>query len=283
MMILLRPAVAGLAMTAVFLIAVGAGCDASKMRVVSLAPSTTEILFALGLDDEIVGVSSFCDYPPQAQTKTKVGTFSQPNVEMILSLKPDIVFCTGLEQGPIITKLKQLGLNTCVSDPASLNELFESIRDIGRRVGRTKEAVELVTRMSSDIDRMRRETGKVPRDRRPKVFVEIWHSPLMTAGKKSFLDEIIEASGGINIAHATDRPYANYSQEAVIRGNPDVIILCYMGGPSDVSAVKRRTGWQDISAIKNNRVYNDIDPDIMLKPGPRLTEGMKELKKRFCP
>ena len=114
-----------------------------NLRIISLAPATTEILFALGLGDEIVGVSSFCNYPPRAQEKEKVGTFSHPNVEKILSLEPDIIFGTGLEQASVVTMLRGLGLKVCVSDPAGRGELFYSINEIGRITGKDKEADDL--------------------------------------------------------------------------------------------------------------------------------------------
>lgn len=257
--------------------------SAGRLRIVSLAPSTTEILFALGADDEIVGVSQFCNYPEEALAKEKVGTFSQPNVERIIALKPDIVFCTGLEQGPIITKLKQLNFNVHVSDPSSINELYASIIDIGRAVGREVKAQELVSAMSAEISGIASVTNKIPDDDRPKVFAEIWHSPLMTAAKGSFLDELIALAGGINISHDANRPYAIYSPEEVISRNPDVIILGYMGNPSDVQAVGKRVGWRNISAVRSGRVYNDIEPDIFLKPGPRLVLGLKEIHKKLYP
>ncbi len=101
-------------------------------RYISLAPSTTEILFALGLDKEIVGVSSYCDYPPQAISKEKVGNFSHPSIEKIISLRPDYIFCTGLEQAPAIAELRRLNLNVYVADPKNMQELLESIRQIGK-------------------------------------------------------------------------------------------------------------------------------------------------------
>src|SRR3989338_8131884 len=121
------------------------------LRIVSLAPSTTEIIFALGLDSEIVGVSQFCDYPEAALAKERVGAFSQPNIEKIVSLRPDIIFCTGLEQAPAIEKLRQLNLKVCVSDPSNFKELFDSIAEIGNLVGREGQAARLITEMRESI------------------------------------------------------------------------------------------------------------------------------------
>jgi len=254
-----------------------------KPRYISLAPSTTEILFALELDDEIVGVSSFCNYPPKAQSKVKVGTFSQPCIEKILSLKPDIIFCTGLEQAPIITKLKQLNLKICVSDPSDFEELLASIKEIGRLVNKENRAAALIEEMKKNIEEISSKVALIPHEARPMVFVEIWDNPLMTAGKGSFIDELIKLAGGINIASDTKRPYSYFSPEQVIKHNPNCIILAYMNEKNPLNIIRERLGWNNISAVKNNRIYSDINPDLFLRPGPRLIEGLKEIHKRLYP
>lgn len=254
-----------------------------KLRIISLAPSTTEILFALGLDEEIVGISQFCNYPPQAFTKQKVGTFSQPNIEKILSLKPDIIFCTGLEQALIITKLRQLNLKVYISDPSNFKELFNSIREISKLVNKEKQAVTLIKKMKINIEEINFKVKLIPKPKRPKIFVEIWHNPLMTSGPGSFIDELLTLAGGVNIAYDTKRPYSYFSPEEVIKRNPDIIILAYMGKENPVKIIRERLGWNNISAVKNNRIYNDINPDLFLRPGPRLIDGLKEIHKRLYP
>lgn len=254
-----------------------------KLRIISLAPSTTEILFALGCDDEIVGVSSFCNYPPRAQEKEKIGTFSQPCIEKILSLKPDIIFCTGLEQAPVVKELRQLNLKVYVSDPTNIEELFNSIRDIGRFTNKDKEAKILIRKMNAVIEEINSKVKLIHQKDKPKVFVEIWNDPLMTAGYGSFIDELITLAGGVNIASDTKRPYSYFSPEQVIKRNPDCIILTYMSGEKPIKMIGQRLAWQEISAVKNNRIYNDIHPDLFIRPGPRLVEGLKELYKRLYP
>jgi len=250
-------------------------------RYISLAPSTTEILFALGLDEEIVGVSSFCNYPEKAKTKEQVGTFSQPNIEKIVFLKPDYIFCTGLEQNTTIQKLNQLKLNTYVADPTNTEELLNTIREIGKLTGRQKQAGELTAKMNCDIDAASSLSGKVAMKKRPKVFLEFWNNPLMTAGKGSFIDELITLAGGVNIAGDLNRSYGYFSPEEVIRRNPDCIIVAYMVNDEPAKELSRRPGWDKVSAVKNKRVYADINPDIMLRPGPRFAQGVKELHQRL--
>lgn len=252
-----------------------------KLRIISLAPSTTEILFSLGLDNEIVGVSQSCDYPPEAAVKEKIGTFSQPSIEKILSLKPDIIFCTGLEQAPIISKLRKLKLKVVVSDPDNMESLFNSIAKIGKLTGKEEKAAMIIENMKKDINNIVFSVKKIPADKRQKVFIEIWHNPLTTAGKGSFVDELITLAGGINIASDLKSAYGSFSSECVIKRNPDCIILAYMGNENFSDNIKTRCGWENISAVRNNKVFNDIDPNILLRPGPRVSAGVKAIYKKL--
>jgi len=252
-------------------------------RYISLAPSTTEILFALGLDQEIVGVSSYCNYPAEAKNKTQVGDFSNPNIEKIVSLMPDYIFCTGLEQAPVINQLRHLKFNVYVADPVSTEELFKTIAEIGEITHKTKEAGLLVERMKSEIKEVTSKVGLILHEERVKVFIEIWHEPLMTAAKGSFVDELITLAGGTNIAHDLIRPYCNFSAEKVINLNPQCIILAYMDKEAPLKLVQQRFGWDKIDAVRNKRIFNDIDPDTLLRPGPRITKGLTEIYKRLYP
>jgi len=251
------------------------------LKIVSLAPSTTEILFELGLADNIIGVTTFCNYPPEAQTKDQVGTFSNPDIERIVYLAPDMVFATGLEQAPVVEKLKRFNMKVIVSDPSTFRELFSSIRQMGELTDRKKEADLLVRQMTSRIRRVRRKAEKIPVDVKPKVFIEIWHDPLMSAGKGSFVDELITAAGGRNIASDTPRPYSYFSAEQVIKRDPDCIILGYMNKNTPIDTFRERLGWGDISAVKNGCVYNDIDSDLFMRPGPRLVEALEKIHNRI--
>lgn len=254
---------------------------AGAERYISLAPSTTEILYALGLGDRIVGVSTYCNYPPEARTKPVMGDFSHPNIEKIFSLKPDYVFCTGLEQGLVITELKRLRLNVYEADPANLTQLYKTIADIGSLTGRTEEARSLIASMKKDVEEIAARARPIPDRQRTKVFIEIWQEPMMTAGKGSFVDELIALAGGINIAHDVIRPYCNYSPEKVVEANPGCIIMTYMDARPALELIKGRPGWDRIDAVKNNRVFNDIDPDLLLRPGPRVTQGIAAIYRKL--
>ncbi|MDD5439768.1 MAG: cobalamin-binding protein [Candidatus Omnitrophica bacterium] len=255
--------------------------EAHPLRVISLAPATTEILFALGLDKEIVGVSQFCDYPEQCRTREKVGTFSAPNIEKIVEVTPDVIFCTGLEQGPAVTKLRQLGFKVVVSDPRNFKELFRSIETIGSVTGKTAEAHALVGIMKERVKKVADDVSRVPLKERPRMYIEIWYSPLSTAGRGSFLDELIKEAGGINIASDMPRPYGGMSPERVIAGDPECIVLAYMSKGAPAKILEKRFGWNGITALRNGRIYCDIVPNLLLRPGPRLVEGLEELHKRL--
>ncbi|MDD4940161.1 MAG: cobalamin-binding protein [Candidatus Omnitrophica bacterium] len=250
---------------------------APSPRYISLAPAATEILFALGLDKEVVGDSTYCNYPEQAKRVQKIGTFSDPNIEKIVSLKPDIIFTTGLEQAPSVTLLKRLGFRVIVSDPKNIRELYDSIKEIGRAVNKESQADSIVNRISGIILKIGEKVEKIPRAARLNVFIEIWHDPIMTAGPGSFVDELINLAGAKNIAYDVPRPYSRFSAEKIIERDPDAVILCYMQKQDAVRTVSRRLGWHNIKAVKNNRVIAGINPDLILRPGPRIAQGLEEI------
>lgn len=250
-------------------------------RYISLAPATTEILFALGLNNQIVGVSSSCDYPAEAKEKQDIGSFSQPNMELILAVRPDYIFCTGLEQSQAIDQMRALGLAVYVSDPRNFHELYESIRAIGIITHRKAEAEALVSSLKAEIALVQQELRRPEKKPSPRVFVEIWSDPLTTAGPGSFIDEVIHAAGGINIAYDTLRPYSVISSEVVIQRDPECIIFTYMDPSLPQALVAGRPGWESINAVQNGRIYNDIDPNVLLRPGPRLGRAVREVYKRL--
>lgn len=266
-------------------VALPAGAQAyaeESIRIVSITPATTEVACALGLEKDLVGVSTFCDYPPSVKKKEKIGSFSDPNIEKIIMLKPDVVLATGLEQAQAVEKMKKLGLNVIPVEPGDFEGLFRSVTEIGKACGKDKEASELVRDMRRSLDSLRMKVNRIGASLRPRVYFEIWNDPIMTAGNGSFIGEMISIAGGINIADDTGRPFSQFSAELVVERDPDVIILGYMAaGPSAARSVGERAGWGGIKAVKSGRVYDDIDPDTLFRPGPRLIEGVKALNDRF--
>jgi len=255
---------------------------AAGPKIVSLAPSTTEITCALGLYDNLVGVSTMCDYPKEVKKKEKVGSFSEPNIEQILALKPDVILATGLEQAQTVERLRKLGLPVIVSDPKGFRELYDSILTIGRACGKEKEAVSLINKMKKKISAVSAKVALIEPGKRPRVYFEVWHDPIMTAGKGSFIDEMITVAGGVNITSDAPRPFSQFSPELIVKRDPDVIILGYMvKGNSAAESFSKRFGWDGIKAVRQNRVYDDIDPNTLFRPGPRLADAVVQLNKRF--
>jgi len=266
------------------------GCESSPTptaiypKIISLAPSITEILFSLGLENNLVGVTTYCDWPAEARKIEKVATFSGwANIERILIIKPDIIFSTGLEQAPLIEKLRSLGFKVVLIYPKNLDELFLNILEIGDLTQKQVQAKNLVAQMKQKIERINKEVQNVDPEQKPKVFVEISADPLFTAGKGSFVDELITLAGGKNIAYDTTRPYSQFSPEIVIKRNPDYILLGYMQSSKNTSdaSFSKRIGWQKVKAIQKGQVIADINPSLFLRPGPRLTEGLEQIYNRL--
>jgi iron complex transport system substrate-binding protein len=253
-----------------------------RQRIISLTPATTEILFALGLDHEIVAVSSFCTWPPRAAEKEKAGSFSSPNIEKIISLKPDLVLVTGMEQARLALILHGLGIDYVSVDPKSIDELTDSIALIGSLTGRMPEAAAINAGIKKAIDQIRVSIGARSHDARPRIYMEIWYDPVMCPGLGSFVDDMIRHAGGINITSGLKRSYSRIDPEQIILKNPDKIVLAYMKPDSWIkNNVSNRLGWQDMRAVRYGRIYADIDPDIILRPGPRVTQGLKKLYEIF--
>ncbi|MFH1259255.1 MAG: ABC transporter substrate-binding protein [Elusimicrobiota bacterium] len=161
---------------------------ASPQRIVSLSPSVTEILFLLGLGDKVVGVTTSCDYPPLAKEKFKVGDFSNPNLEKIVALQPDLVFVTDGIQEPLARKLRQFGLRVEVVAPQNIEGILRSFVSIGESTGTSGPAMRLVKEIRRRLNKVEVKVAAVPREKRPKIFLEIWPKPLMTVGKDCFVD-----------------------------------------------------------------------------------------------
>lgn len=246
-------------------------------RIVSLVPSVTEILFALRAEHQLVGLTTYCDYPEEAKLKTKVGDFSNPSIERILALDPDIVFATAPEQLRTVKTLQKLGITTEIINPESIDKIVESIKKIGEITHTENRAIEIVDRIVKQKKLLEERVKRM--DRKPKIYVELDVNPLFTAGKDSFVNQLIELAGGENIIES-GMSYLPINSEAIIAKDPEVIILAYPGTKEEVSS---RIGWQSVSAVKNARIYDDLDPNLIIRPGPRCIEGASELFKRFYP
>ena len=250
-------------------------------RIVSLSPGNTEILFALDLGERVVGVTDHCDYPAEARDKPKVGGFATVNVERVVSLEPDIVFATGGVQMQLANRLENLGFKTVVLSPRTVEGILRDIELVGRITNANQQASTLVRRLRGRIEFVRSATRTVLS--RPRVYYEIWHSPLMSAGKGTWIDELIELAGGSNIFSDSSDPYPIINSELVIERDPEIIVIKrgYMGGVAEEDII-RRPGWSRISAVKTGRIY-EVEENILIRPGPRIVDGLEALARLIHP
>lgn len=251
-------------------------------KLVSLDPSNTETLFALGLGDKVLGVSSNCNYPEEATTKEIVGDYEGTNLERIVELDPDIVFVYGAGNEDDNKILMDAGIKVLGFLPESIDEVVNSIKVIGKATGKLKEADEIVNSMMSKRD----EIIDIVKDQEEvTVFYEIWHDPLMGAGKGSFMDELITLSGGKNIADDADGAYPQYDLEQLIERDTDVYMASQAMDDITVESIKSRPGYDVITAVKNDRVHLFVgsDADTVSRPGPRIVEALEIVAKAIHP
>jgi iron complex transport system substrate-binding protein len=252
-------------------------------RIVALAPSNTEILFALGAEDRIVAVDQWSDHPPAAKTKPRISPFS-PSLEQIVKLRPDLILAAHGSAEPVLP-LDRQGVKVLVLAPRTLEDVYRNILLIGRIV----EAEERAKRL---VDAMRRRVAavlaKVRGAPRPKVFVELDASdPIrpFTAGPGSFVDLLVQLAGGVNIAASSRTAWPQFSLEELLRADPDMIILAdelVTVNPQTPQTVARRPGWSLLRAVDRGAMYS-INAELISRPGPRIVEGLELMAKRLHP
>ncbi len=253
----------------------GVASPAPPERIVSLAPSITEILYALGLEDRIVAVTNVCDYPPGAKEKPKIGGMSNPSLEAVVSARPDIVVMT-TDGNPkeFQERLEQLGINTHVFRARRLSELPDEIRKLGAVLRVKEKADSLAEEIEDAINRYKSEIRNQKSEIRKALFI-IWPEPLIVAGPGTAIDDALKLLGWENIASDAEAKYPKYSIEEVIHRAPDVILI----GKGHVSMkdlsgrLLRRLNMLD--AVRKGRVY--YTGDALYRLGPRVVEGIEEI------
>jgi iron complex transport system substrate-binding protein len=250
-------------------------------KIVSLAPNITEILFSLGLNGEIVGVSIHCNFPEKAKTKPRVGSYISLDFEKITSLKPDLIIATGAgNTRDMVDRLGRLGFPTYVIYPRDFNDIVKSILHIGQIVNREKEARQIAEEMKKRSQRVIGLTRGLPR---LKVFIEIGDAPIVTVGKGSFADDLIRLAGGENIAGKEKEVYPRLGMEEILKRSPDVIVISSMNPKGDYQKILQEWNrWKSIPAVKSGRIHL-IDSDLLDRPSPRIIDGLEELAKVLHP
>ncbi|MFB0526833.1 MAG: ABC transporter substrate-binding protein [bacterium] len=250
-------------------------------RIVSLDPSVTEILFALGLNNEVVGVTDYCDYPEQARSKSKVGGYINPNIEAIALLEPDLVVTTLKTNTPrLIQQLEDFGTKVFVLDPKNIEDIFENISALAKITYRKEKARELLEALKDTLYGIREKVVGISR---PGVFLEMGKDPLISVGPGSFAHDLIEIAGGRNVASQSSSRYPRYTLEEILLADPEVIIICTMT-PDDPCLAQKKwwKKWANISAVHNGRIYV-IEANLLTRPGPRMVEGLTEIANAIHP
>lgn len=252
-------------------------------RLVSLSPNLTELVFAIGLDAHLAGRSSACDAPSEVKHIPVVGDFGRPNHEALWKARPDVVLLTDLENPGTRAQLARRGVRVMTLPCESWDDMIDAARQLGAALNRPDAAEAWVHRLTLRLTTLKEHVAReMPIDSRPLIYVEIWGNPVTTAGRNSFLHEVIELAGGRHVGATLPGRYMAISAEWVIQTNPDTILLAYMlDGMRPADALRRRVGWRAIRAVREDRIIDDIDPDLLLRPGPRLIDGAEQLADRL--
>jgi iron complex transport system substrate-binding protein len=243
-------------------------------RLVSLAPNITEIVYALGLGDELVGDTDYCDFPPEAKNKPHVGTMVNPSLERIVALKPDLALGTPeANRRETADQLERLGIPLYGVTASTLAGTLASIEDLGRILGRAAQAENLVGEMQARIDRVEKRIEGQPK---PKVLFVVWYRPLITVGPNTFIADVIRAAGGIPIGENLKGEWPRLTLEELLPQNPSVILLPKTESFSpSTEEFQSLPGWKDLRAVKEGRMF--FVSETILRPGPRLVEALEEL------
>ncbi len=245
----------------------------SPTQYIICSPELAEIVVLLGKTSQVVAVSSDCDYPLSLNTKQKVGAFGTLDIEKIISLNPKKVILADLEQKAIAHDLNKLGITTITFHAKSIEDIFFNIKALGKEFNCEARAAFCVDSLQTELSTLQDNPPNSPR-----VYVEIYASPLMSCADSSYVGSLINIAGGENIFPSLLRQYARVSSEDVINAKPQVIISFSHLATSEI---QNRLGWQDIPAIINQRIYTekDIDADLVMRAGPRFILGIKELRR----
>ena len=250
-------------------------------RIVSLAPSITEILFALGLDEEIAAITNFCDYPEAVLNKPRIGGFVNPDIEKIVSLKPDLII--GIRDGnriDTIDRLNDSGLPVYLIDPKGFDGVMRTIKNIGEVVGREKESKKMIKEMVNRKESIMTLTQFLSR---PKVFFQLGDAPMVTVGKGTLADDLIRLAGGRSISENETVNYPVYSIETVLLKAPEIIIMTSMDSKKNSPyLVKKWENWKSIPAVRMNMIYV-IDSNLVDRPTPRIVQGLEALLRLIHP
>jgi iron complex transport system substrate-binding protein len=252
---------------------------AKVTRVVSLAPSSTEILYAVGAGPLMVGVDRYSDYPPEVAKLEKVGADIDPSLERVVALRPDVVFTANTANNQrTVESLERAGLRVYVSAASGLDAIFEDTARIADAVGRGEEGRRLAAALRARLDVVHARMSGLPTVR---TLVVVWPEPLLVAGRGSHVEQMIALAGGENVAADSDKPYPTYSVERVLARAPEVVVVGSHAVAEDPVA-KLEAALPALGAVQRHRVYG-LDGNLLFRPGPRLVDGVEALARVLHP
>ena len=247
---------------------------ASPLRIVSLSPVITEILFELNLSDHIVGVTTYCDFPTKAVSITKIGDY-KPNLEKVLTVKPNIILGLGLNK-EIQQSFRKVSLHaTFFESPTTFKAMYKMIQDIGEETMASNEATLLVTHLKKEITSLS-ENKKI--ETSPTIATIVWAPPLMLANTNTFIADIIRATGAKPVGIKSRLPFPNIQDEALLSINPDYIVITH---PDVKTYIQNKAAFAQLKAVKNNRIIDSVNRDLLVRAGPRVPTAIRLLKKAF--
>lgn len=254
----------------------------SSERIVSIGPSCTEILYALGLGDRVIAVDKYSDYPPEAVAKQKISRVYMPDPEEVAALKPDlVVYYHWGPWDPTVERLSELGLTVIALAPRTLEDVIKDVRLIGNATGKLREAEALASSLSQRIEEVKNRVSGVAA--RPRVYIETWYPPPWTFGPGTWGHQLIELAGGVNAFGDAVVQWVQTTDEEVIARNPDVIVSLYGAMHyATLEDFRRRPGWDRIAAVSRGAVYL-LDENLFVRPGPRIVDGLELLAKVLHP
>jgi iron complex transport system substrate-binding protein len=277
-------------------------------RIVSLSPSSTEILFAVGAGPKVVGVTDYCNYPHdikariEANELTRVGGYWNPSIETIVKLKPELVLVSTAKctvktweckvnckrrceiTVQVAAQLRSLGLNVLTLGPHSMNDVLDDILLVGRASGNVAEASNVVEKLRQRIDSVIKKSKAA--SRRPKVYFEVWNDPYVSVSSGTWIGDVINLAGGANIFGEAVSEWPIIDSEDIVQRNPDIIVFPVIAGVprfwGSFEDVKKRPGWKSTNAVRNGNLY-EVPRDFISRPGPRLVEALEMLEKMIHP
>jgi iron complex transport system substrate-binding protein len=255
--------------------------DKYPERIISLTPNNTEILFALGLGERVVGVTTYCDYPEEVSQKARIGDL-QGNVEEIVALEPDLVVAKAVLNEDIVSKLRKLDVPVLCVDPESIDGVYRSIELIAKVTGTDSNGDKIISEMKAKISDVQQKVAEIPEEERLKVFIEVGNDPLYTAGGDTYVDELVRLAGGINIA-GDITGYQMYSLETVVKCNPDAILAADSYYVDVKAEINKRPGWDTVKAVQKGHIITDIDTNLVNRAGPRSAIAVETVAKALYP